>query len=166
MKKLLMAIAIIFLGISSAQAATLDIGPHAYFYLPPEGGGNTLMTGVHAIYRLNDYFSVKGSADTSNYSTPTNKYTDSELSLDLLAHLMGYSNIDPYLGAGFDVAQYTVDTTTRGRTGLNALAGLAVTISGLQAGLEVKYTIPDTQDMKTGYYSVGGQITGSIHMDL
>jgi phage tail protein X len=51
-------------------------------------------------------------------------------------------------------------------TGLNALTGIAVHFQTFNAGVEIKYVIPDTRHMETGFYSAGGQMTGGLHVDL
>jgi hypothetical protein len=33
-------------------------------------------------------------------------------------------------------------------------------------GAEIKYVIPDTRDMKTGFYSAGANFTGGLHVSL
>lgn len=147
-------------------SADLDIGTHASFFLPPEGGGNTLMAGIDATYRLNDTFSARGSVDNASYSTSDHKYEVTSASADLIWHVLGKSFFDPYLGSGVVYYVKSTDGIASSTTGLNALAGLSLVFQTFSAGVEVKYTVPDANDMKTGYYSSGGQLTGGLHVNL
>ncbi len=124
------------------------------------------MVGVDANYRMNDYFSVRGSVDNSNYSTNEHKYSLTMVMVNLIGHLMGKSSVDPYAGAGMGLSDKNTDGSSVTTTALNALAGIAVNIQGLTAGLEIKYTIPDTRDMNTGFYSAGGNLTGGVHLTI
>jgi len=151
---------------TSALAADLDIGTHASFYIPPEGGGNTLMTGVDANYRIGPYFSARGSVDNSNYQTSDHRYTLTSITITLIGHLLGRSSIDPYAGAGIGFYEKRIDDSTLTSTGLNAVAGISANFQTFNAGVEIKYTVPDTKHMETGFYSVGGQMTGGLHVDL
>jgi len=149
-----------------AFGADLDIGTHASFFLPPEGGGNTLMTGIDANYRVGPYFSLRGSVDNASYATNDHKYSVTSITLTAIEHLMGDSPIDPYIGAGAGLYDKTIDGDPNSTTGLNALAGIAARFQTFNVGFELKYTIPDTRYMETGYYSVGGQMTGGLHVSL
>jgi len=155
---------------TGALAGDLDIGTHANFYLPPGGGSNTLMTGIDASYRMNDRFSAKGSADTSNYTTDTAKFEVTMLSLDLIYHALGASAIDPYFGAGAGLTDTkTDDGTTRSditTTSYNAVAGISANLQSLNVGVEIKYIIPDSRHMETGFYSVGGNLAGGMHISF
>lgn len=146
--------------------ADLDIGTHANFYLPPEGGGNTLMTGVDVSYKLNDHFSARGSLDNSNYTANGSAYSITMLSLTLIDHLLGSSAFDPYVGAGLNMSQGKVDTIETNMTGYNAVAGLSYKTSGVTVGVEIKYIVPDSRYMETGYYLVGGNLTSAVHISL
>jgi hypothetical protein len=165
--RMLSAVLLVFAGLSSQVfCADLDIGTHANFYLPPEGGGNTLMTGVDATYRLDDHFSARGSVDNSNYAANGIAYSVTSLSLTLIEHLLGASVFDPYLGAGMTISQKKVDAVENNMTGYNAVAGVALNSSSVNVGVEIKYTIPDSGHMETGYYSVGGNLTSAVHISL
>lgn len=152
--------------ISRAFAADLDIGTHASFFLPPEGGGNTIMAGIDANYRLSSYFSARASVDNANYSANNHGYSITAVTVTLLGHLMGDSTLDPYVGAGAGLFDKKIDGISNSTTGLNAVAGIAAHFPTFNAGFEVKYTIPDTRYMDTGFYSVGGQMTGGLHVSL
>ena len=151
---------------SATLAAELDIGPHASFFLPPDGGGNTLMTGIDATYRLNDNFSARGSVDNANYSSNDHKYMVTSFSLDLITHILGKSAFDPYIGTGVVYYEKSTDGISASTTGLNAIAGISMNFQTFSAGIEVKYVVPDANDMKTGFYTAGGQLAGSLHVDL
>jgi len=166
MKKILAISAFILILCPIAFADDLDIGTHASFYLPPEGGGNTLMMGVDANYRIGSYFSARGSIDNSNYSTSDHQYSLTTYTVTLIGHILGDSNIDPYLGAGLGLYDKKTDGISNSTTGYNALAGLAFRFPAFNAGLEIKYTIPDSRHMDTGYYSIGGQMTGGLHVSF
>jgi hypothetical protein len=151
---------------SGALAADLDIGTHASFYAPPEGGGNTLMTGVDATYKMGPYFSAKGSLDNSSYQAAEHKYSLTSVSITLIGHLLGASSIDPYIGQGIGYYDKKTDSVSDTSTGLNSVAGIAVHYQTFNAGIEIKYVIPDTRHMESGFYSAGGQMTGGLHVDL
>jgi hypothetical protein len=166
MRKILATTFIAFFMCANSFAADLDIGTHASFYAPPEGGGNTLMTGVDATYRVGPYFSARGDLDNSSYQTADHKYSLTSLTLTLIGHLMGASNIDPYLGAGIGHYDKKIDGETNLSTGLNYLAGIAAHFQTFNAGIEIKYVIPDTRYMDTGFYTAGANMTGGMHIDL
>jgi hypothetical protein len=150
----------------SSYAADLDIGTHASFYSPPEGGGNTAMVGVDATYRLNNYFSARGSVDNANYRTTEHQYSLTSYTLDMLLHLMGAAQIDPYVGLGGGLNEKQIDGFPNSTTLMNALAGVTIHFPTFNAGVEIKYTIPDTRYMDTGFYSAGGNMTGGMHLSL
>jgi hypothetical protein len=166
MRKILATSLLAVLMCSGALATDLDIGTHASFYYPPEGGGNTLMTGVDATYRIGPYFSARGDLDNSSYQTADHKYSLTSLSLTLIGHLNGDSIVDPYVGGGLGYYDKTTDGVSDKSTGLNALVGIAAHFQTFNAGVEIKYVIPDTRHMDTGFYSAGGQMTGGLHVDL
>jgi len=167
MKEILAVSIFILLLCSGAFADDLDIGTHASFYLPPEGGGNTLMAGVDATYRHSDYVSLRGSVDNSNYQATEHKYSVTWLTLDLIYHTMGRNVIDPYIGAGGGLVDKKVDSDpSLTTTSLNALAGISMNFQSLVVGFEVKYIIPDTRYMETGFYSAGGNLTGGLHVSF
>jgi hypothetical protein len=166
MKKLLATTVLVILICSSSVAASLNIGTHASFYAPPEGGGNTLMAGIDATYRLNSYFSARGDLDASNYQSNDHKYSLTSLSVTLIGHLLGSSSVDPYLGAGIGLYDKRTDDVTDRSTGFNALAGIAVHFPTFNLGIEVKYVLPDTRHMDAGFYTMGGNMTGGLHVDL
>jgi len=166
MRNILALTFIIILVCSNAFAADLDIGTHASFYYPPEGGGNTLMTGIDATYKVGSYFSARGDLDNSSYQAADHKYSLTSLAVTLIGHLMGESNIDPYIGGGIGYFDKKTDGVSDTSTGLNALAGVAAHFQSLNVGVELKYTIPDTRHMETGFYSFGGNMTSGIHVDL
>jgi hypothetical protein len=166
MKKLLATTVFVFLICGRSFAGSVDIGTHASFYAPPEGGGNTLMVGVNATYVLNSYFSARGDVDSSNYQANDHKYSLTSLTLTLIGHLLGNSAVDPYLGAGMGMYDKKTDDLSDTSTGLNALAGIAMHFPTIDLGIEVKYVIPDTRDMKTGFYSAGCNLTGGLHVRL
>ena len=166
MRKILATTFIALFICASSFAADLDIGTHASFYAPPEGGGNTLMTGVDATYRVGPYFSARGDVDNSSYQTADHKYSLTSLTLTLIGHPMGASSIDPFLGAGLGNYDKQIDGLTDSSTGLNFLAGIAAHFQTFNAGIEIKYVIPDTRDMATGFYTVGANMTGGMHIEL
>jgi hypothetical protein len=151
---------------AGALAADLDIGTHASFYSPPEGGGNTLMTGIDATYCFGPYFSARGDLDNSSYQTADHKYSLTSLAVTLIGHLLGDSKVDPYVGGGLGYYDKKTDGVSDTSTGLNALTGITVHFQTFNVGVEIKYLIPDTRHMETGFYSVGGQMTGGLHVDL
>lgn len=166
MRKILAITFIAVLICAPSFAADLDIGTHASFYLPPEGGGNTLMTGIDATYRTGPYFSIRGDLDNSSYQTSDHKYSLTSLAVTLVGHPLGNSKIDPYVGAGLGLYDKKIDDLTDSSTGLNALAGISIHFQTFNAGVEIKYVIPDTRHMETGFYTVGGNLTGGLHIDL
>ena len=172
MKKAILTVVLIAL-ISSFAFAGLYVGPHAEFYLAPNSGNATLV-GIKTRYSMNDYFALQGSADTANYSNSNTRYTVTSLGGDIIYHFLGtqiiryghnywvwldnlaVSGIDPYVGTGGGIFNTAgSDSTSRTTTAVNALAGLTVSLSSYYVELEVKYTVPDTRDMKTGFYSIG-----------
>lgn len=165
MKKILVTL-FILLTCAGSFAADLDIGTHASFYVPPEGGGTTLMTGIDADYRIGSYFSARGSVDNANYQTSEHQYSLTALTLTLIYHTLGASSIDPYLGAGAGLYDKKTDGVSDSTTGLNVLAGVSAKFQTFNVGFEVKYIIPDTRHMDTGFYSFGGQMTGGLHVSL
>lgn len=165
-RKILAITFLLMLLCGNSLAADLDIGTHASFFIPPEGGGNTLMTGIDANYRLNTYFSARGSIDNANYQTNEHQYSLTSLTVTLIGHLLGESSIDPYVGAGVGYYDKKIDGNSDSSTGLNALAGISAKFTTFSVGLEVKYIIPDTKHMETGFYSVGGQLTGGLHISM
>jgi hypothetical protein len=166
MRKILATTFIVILMCAPSFAADLDIGTHASFYYPTEGGGNTLMTGVDATYRTGPYLSIRGDLDNSSYQTADHKYSLTSLAVTLIGHLLGESKIDPYVGGGLGFYEKTTDGLIDSSTGLNALAGIAVHFQTLNVGLEIKYVLPDTRHMETGFYTIGGNLTGGLHIDL
>ena len=94
---------------AGAFAADLDIGTHASFYSPPEGGGNTVMDGVDATYRLGPYFSARGDLDNSSYQASNHKYSLTSLAITLIGHLLGDYKVDPYLGGGLGLYDKQID---------------------------------------------------------
>lgn len=166
MRKILATTFVVLLMYTGVFAADLDIGTHASFYYPPEGGGNTLMTGIDATYRIGPYFSARGDLDNSSYQTADHKYSVTSLAVTLLGHIMGDSNIDPYIGGGLGFYDKKIDGVANSSTGLNAVTGIAVHFQTFNAGIEIKYVILDTRYMETGFYSVGGNMTGGLHVDL
>jgi len=166
MKKILVASLFLVIFIHGSSAADLDIGTHASFFIPPEGGGNTLMTGIDANYKIGSYFSARASVDNANYSTADHQYSLTSLTITLIGHILGASSIDPYLGAGVGLFDKKIDGVSDSSTGLNALAGIAAHFPTFNAGLEIKYTIPDTGHMDTGFYSIGGQMTGGLRVSF
>lgn len=166
MKKILAITFLAALISAGAYAATLDIGTHASFYYPPEGGGNTLMTGIDATYLIGPYFSARGDLDNSSYQTSDHKYSLTSLAVTLIGHLMGASTIDPYVGAGVGYYDKKTDGVSDTSTGLNTLMGITAHFQALNVGVEIKYTIPDARHMETGFYSLGGNMTGGLHVDL
>jgi hypothetical protein len=166
MRKILAITFVLILMHTCAFAAELDIGTHASVYYPPEGGGNTLMTGIDATYKIGPYFSARGDLDNSSYQAADHKYSLTSLAVTLIGHLLGDSNFDPYVGAGLGYYDKKIDGVTDASTGLNALAGISAHFQTFTAGLELKYVIPDTRHMETGFYSFGGTMTGGLHVDI
>lgn len=124
------------------------------------------MTGIDANYRISSYFSARASVDNANYQTSEHQYSLTSLSITLIGHLLGAASIDPYVGAGIGYYDKTIDGSSDSSTGLNTLAGIAAHFPTFNAGLEIKYIIPDTRHMETGFYSIGGQMTGGIHVSF
>ena len=124
------------------------------------------MTGVDATYRIGPYFSARGDLDNSNYQSFDHKYSLTSLSITLIGHLLGDSNFDPYVGGGLGFYDKSTDGVTDSSTGLNALAGIIAHFQTFNAGLELKYVIPDTRHMETGFYTFGGNMTGGLHVEL
>ena len=166
MKNILVVTIFLLFCSSAALSADLDIGTHANFYLPPEGGGNTLSTGIDATYRIDNYVSARGSVDNASYSANNIHYSLTSLTIDLIYHALGKNTLDPYIGAGVGYYEQKADLETTSSTGLNALAGILFHFQSFNAGIEVKYVVPDTHHMETGFYSVGGQLTGGLHITL
>ncbi|MFH1709730.1 MAG: outer membrane beta-barrel protein [bacterium] len=166
MRKILATTFVVILMCVGASAADLDIGTHASFYYPPEGGGNTLMTGIDATYRIGPYLSIRGDLDNSSYQAAAHKYSMTSLAVTLIGHLLGASMVDPYLGGGVGLYEKNTDGTVDSSTGLNALAGIAIRFQTFNVGVEAKYVLPDTRHMETGFYTIGGNMTGGLHIDL
>jgi opacity protein-like surface antigen len=167
MKKLLAIAFCLFFAASASYSADLDLGTHASFFLPPEGGGgNATMVGVDANYKIGPYFSARGSVDNSNYVANTINYSLTSVTVTLIGHLLGSSPIDPYAGAGIGFYDKKTNGVSRDTTGLNALAGISMNFQTFTAGIEIKYTLPDTRYMNSGFYSIGGQMTGGMHLSL
>ena len=124
------------------------------------------MTGLDATYSMNSYFSARGSVDNANYTTTDHKYSITSLTITLIGHLLGEATIDPYLGAGLGYYEKKIDMETLSSTGLNAVAGISMKFQTFNIGLEIKYTIPDTKQMETGFYSVGANLTGGLHISF
>ncbi len=166
MKKILAITFVIALMHTGALAADLDIGTHASVYYPPDGGGNTMMVGIDATYRMDPYFSARGDLDNSSYQSADHKYSLTSMAVTLIGHLLGDSNFDPYVGAGLGYYDKKIDGIADSSTGLNSLAGIAVHFKTFSAGIEVQYVIPDTRYMETGFYSFGGNMTGGLHIEM
>ena len=124
------------------------------------------MTGIDATYTLNSYFSARGDLDTSNYQSNDHKFSLTSLTITLMGHLLGSYYIDPYLGAGVGLYDKKIDDTSDSSTGLNGLAGIAVHFPAFNVGVEIKYILPDTRHMEAGFYTMGVNFTGGLHVDL
>jgi opacity protein-like surface antigen len=166
MKKILAITFFVILAHTSAFASDLNIGTQASFYYPPEGGGNTLMAGIDATYRLSPYFSARSDLNSSNYQSADHKYSLTSLAVTLIGHLLGDSRFDPYIGAGVGYYDKETDGLSDPSTGFNSIAGIMFHFKTFSAGIEVQYVIPDTRHMETGFYSFGGNMTGGLHIEM
>ena len=150
-----------------ALAASLSIGTHASYFLPPESGASsTLMVGIDANYRIGGYFSAQLSIENANYVAGGKQYSLTPITLSLIAYPYPGAQLSPYVGGGIGYYDKKIDGVSDSTTGIHAMTGISVALQTFNAGFEMKYTIPDTKDMSVSYTSVSGNMTGGLYMEF
>ena len=167
MKKIIASVIIFQILSFQVFAASLSIGTHASYFVPPETGAtSTLMMGIDANYRMGGYFSAQLSVENANYVAGGKQYSLTPITLSVIGHPYPNAPFNPYIGGGIGYYDKTVDGASASTTGLHAMTGIALNLKTVNAGFEIKYTIPDTRDMSVGYSSVSGNMTGGMYMEF
>ena len=150
---------------SSAFAGLLTLGAKASIYNPPEEGANpTLMYGFMLDYDINRILHARVGAFYTSYTAKGINYTLMPITLDLIAHFMPESNIDPYLGAGIGHYSKTVNGIESSKTGGQAIAGISFRIGNFNAALEASYIVPDLEESDKGSLCWGGWASGTTYI--
>lgn len=156
-------ISVLFL-CSNAHAGMLTLGAKAAIYNPPEAGANpSLMYGFVLDYEINRMLHANAGTSYTSYTAGGVNYTLMPITLNLIAHFMPDSNIDPYLGGGLGYYSKTAAGVESSKTGAQGVAGLAFRVGGFNAAFEAQYIVPDLSHGEIGSYSWGGWASGSAY---
>jgi hypothetical protein len=164
--KLYLLIIIAFsLLVQSAHAGLLTLGAKASIYNPPEEGANpSVMYGFVLDYDINRILHARAGASYTSYTAKGINYTLMPITLNLIAHFMPESTVDPYLGGGVGYYSKTVDGVESSKTGGQAIGGITFRLEGFYAGFEVQYIVPDLAQSDIGSLSWGGWASGTSYI--
>ncbi|MCU0641944.1 MAG: porin family protein [Candidatus Margulisbacteria bacterium] len=160
MKKALVIAVLFGLVIGAAGAGTLNISGRAGMYNPGSGISSSMMYGVAANYDLTQNLALRGALDTTSYNTPAGTVTYMPATVDLIFSQNIGGILTPYAGAGLGYNSVTAGGTTNSTTGYQAEVGVRFSFSGLSAGVEYRYLVPDasksTSTSSSNAYIEGG----------
>ena len=153
---------ILLMSISSAVlAGQLTLGAKAYIYNPPEEGASpSLMYGFVLDYDMNRYLHAMAEASYTSYAAKGINYTLMPITLNLVAHFLPGSPVDPYLGGGVGYYSKTADGVENSKTGWQTMAGVTFRVGNFYAGFEATYIVPD-MSQSTGSVAWGGWASGT-----
>jgi hypothetical protein len=167
MKRTLLIVLILCSLSFQALAADLIIGTHASYFIPPEAGASpTLMVGVDADYMIGPYFLAQLSIENANYTAGGSQYSLTPITLSLIGYPSPGATLEPYIGGGVGYYDRKIDGVSDSTTGIHAMMGIALNFQALTAGIEVRYTMPDTRDGSINYTSISANMTGGLYMKL
>jgi len=166
-KAMFIALSIVIFASMPAFSASLSVGTHASYFVPPESGAtSTLMMGVDAMYKMGGYFSAQFSVENANYIAAGKQYSLTPITVSLIAHPYPNAQLNPYVGGGVGYYDKRVDGASDSTTGVHVMTGINILLQNVNAGFEIKYTVPDTRNMNVGYSSVTGSMVGGMYMEF
>ena len=149
---------------SIAYAGQLALTAKASIYNPPEAcAAPSLMYGFGLDYDINGYWHAMADASYTSYAAGGKNYTLMPITVNLIGHFAPGAPVDPYLGGGLGYYSKTVDGVENGRTGAQAMTGIAFKIGNFNAALEATYMVTDLNDPSTASVSWGGWASGTAY---
>jgi len=166
MKKILVFSLFILIS-SSCLAGTINFSGRAGIFTPSAPGASaSLMYGVGAEYLIDQHWSVRGGVETTTYSVNNVQTTYTPVTVDLIYSQPIAENIRSYAGAGLSYNTTTVGGISSQTSGGQAEAGIKFAMGGMDAGLEIRYLIPDATKMDKGITTYSGYATGSFSQSI
>lgn len=167
MRQILLICLILLTSVQSAHAGIAAFSARASIYNPPEEGASpSLMYGFGFDYAVNPIITVRGAAEYTSYSVGGVSYSLMPITLSVLAHLIPYSQIDPYLGAGIGLYSKTVGAEESRTLGAQAVAGIKFYMGNFTAAFEANYMIPDWNKSGKGDFNYGGWASGFTYVTV
>lgn len=164
MKKLFaisLLILILFSSSNLAYAGRLNFGAKASIYNPTISGASpTLMYGIVADYEVNPMIHARGTIEYTTYTVNNIGHSLMPVTLNIIAHFMPGTPIDPYLGGGAGYYKYVAGSDETSTIGLQAIGGIRISLGAFYAAFETSYYIPDASETGEGSLSYGGNMTG------
>ena len=152
---------------SSSHAGVVGFTARASIYNPPEAGASpSLMYGFGFDYSVNPIVTVRGAAEYTSYTANGVNYSLMPITLSVLAHLIPYGQIDPYLGGGIGLYSKTVGPDESRTLGAQAVTGIKFYLGNFTAAFEANYMIPDWQKSGKGDFSCGGWASGFTYLTV
>ena len=163
MKKILLLAVFTILLVLPSFAGTIDISGRAGIFTPTQAGASpSLMYGVGAECSITPNLSARAAVETTTYSANNVQYTYTPITLDLIYHQTFAGILIPYFGAGVSYNSRSVGGVSSQTTGVQAEAGLKFVLGGFSSGAEIRYMVPDINNMNSGSTTYNGYATGSF----
>lgn len=152
---------------SASSAGILNVSGRAGIYSPPQSGSSpSLMYGLGADLGLTDHLSVRAAIDTTSYSVGGNQYTLTPVTVDIIYHETIAGMVTPYAGVGVGYYSSSVNGATNATTGAQAEAGVSFALGGFNAGVELRYLLPDASNGSSGSMSFNGYASGAFTQSI
>lgn len=166
--KRLWCVAILLFTVGNLYSGNVSVGGRVSLYDPPGEAGPTLMIGIDAGVRFNDYFEGAASIEWTQYKENGKDVTLIPITADLVAHPLGISLFDPFFGAGAGYYYKLVGNENQSSLGIQLKFGLHwKPTSGTGLDFTVQYRIPDIINKpKEGGWSIGGGASGTVGVNL
>lgn len=161
-KYILSLILLTFISVLPVYAGNLNLSGRAGLYSPPQlGASPTMMYGLSADYALNSNLSIRAAYDTTTYMLNNVQYSYTPITVDLI-YGQDFGPLRPYAGAGASYNTNAVGGVSTTTTGAQGEVGIKFNFGGFSAGFEVRYLVPDLNNLNNGSTNYGGYATGSF----
>lgn len=142
----------------------INLGGTFSVYDPPGEAGPTVMIGLSAGVRFNDYFEGACNIEWTQYKEAGKDVMLIPVTVDIVAHPLGIRLFDPFIGGGIGYYYKLVDEENQSSLGAQLKFGLHwKPTSGTGLDFTVTYRAPDIINKpKEGGWSIGGGASGTI----
>lgn len=142
----------------------VTLGATMSMYDPPGEAGPTLMIGVSAGVRFNDYFEGACNIEWTQYKEGGKDVTLIPVTVDVVSHPLGIRLFDPFIGGGLGYYYKLVGDENQSSLGAQVKFGLHwKPTSGTGLDFTVTYRVPDIINKPNeGGWSIGGGASGTI----
>lgn len=162
MKKTIICLSCLVMGLAPCFAGTLDISGRAGVFNASGADSSSMMYGLAAEYGLTENISIRGAVETTTYTVNDVTTTYMPVSLDIIYSQPLGGGLRPYAGVGLSYNSTSVGGDTTQTAGAQAETGIRYDFGGLSAGIEFRYMIPDLNDTSNTATTYNAYATGGF----